>query len=422
MATLGGEKASQLVTNYDSHVWLPGSFRSTTAATGSPISGSAFAGWVYSADAAQDPPLNQNLVIHAYDLSDPVRPGRLFTKEKRAGVWASAWTIETNIAVSPTPPTGMRSGALWWDNDNGILYVNYKDVDSTQWVQAVAMPALDPTVYALLEDVVLKTGGTMTGPLTLSGAPVNDLHAATKLYVDAGVGNTKVSKSGGADGVMTGLLTLSGNPTDALHAVPKQYVDGAIGSVVPTDGKFYARQGTAWVEVPRYQRVSLAGGKSFDVTVPIGATAARLTGLIVPSSATATQPAIVLSVSAGVFRTTAGDYSTYGFYHLSYQNTVSALNAASAASMPCANPANNIAAPIFVDGTLTLKRPNTTVFFTGSFNAVTHSSSNGAQTSTFTTFMATAAAGSVLDVLAFRIFSATGDNWAANSYLNVEWL
>jgi hypothetical protein len=33
-------------------------------------------------------------------------------------------------------------------------------------------------------DVLLKSGGTMTGALTLSGAPIQDLHAATKKYVD----------------------------------------------------------------------------------------------------------------------------------------------------------------------------------------------------------------------------------------------
>jgi hypothetical protein len=34
------------------------------------------------------------------------------------------------------------------------------------------------------DTVVLKAGSTMTGPLTLSGAPSSNLHAATKLYVD----------------------------------------------------------------------------------------------------------------------------------------------------------------------------------------------------------------------------------------------
>ena len=39
------------------------------------------------------------------------------------------------------------------------------------------------------DTVVLKAGSTMTGALTLSGAPTVDLHAATKLYVDAVAGS-----------------------------------------------------------------------------------------------------------------------------------------------------------------------------------------------------------------------------------------
>ena len=37
-------------------------------------------------------------------------------------------------------------------------------------------------------------GGTMTGPLVLSGAPTINLHAATKLYVD----NAITSAAGGS--------------------------------------------------------------------------------------------------------------------------------------------------------------------------------------------------------------------------------
>ena len=38
-------------------------------------------------------------------------------------------------------------------------------------------------------DVLLKSGGTMTGALTLSGAPTLDLHASTKKYVDDSIAN-----------------------------------------------------------------------------------------------------------------------------------------------------------------------------------------------------------------------------------------
>ena len=39
-------------------------------------------------------------------------------------------------------------------------------------------------IQTQIDDKLSKTGGTMTGAITLSGAPSSDLHAATKLYVD----------------------------------------------------------------------------------------------------------------------------------------------------------------------------------------------------------------------------------------------
>lgn len=66
---------------------------------------------------------------------------------------------------------------------------------------------------------LMLSGGTMTGPLTLSGDPSTALQAATKQYAD-----TKLALSGGT---LTGSLTLSGAPTNSLHAATKAYVDGA---------------------------------------------------------------------------------------------------------------------------------------------------------------------------------------------------
>jgi hypothetical protein len=40
---------------------------------------------------------------------------------------------------------------------------------------------------AQINDLLEKAGGTMTGPLTLSGAPSSNLHAATKAYVDSSI-------------------------------------------------------------------------------------------------------------------------------------------------------------------------------------------------------------------------------------------
>jgi len=50
-------------------------------------------------------------------------------------------------------------------------------------------------IQTQLDDKLSKTGGTMTGALTLSGAPTESLHAATKAYVDSAVEGLHVHPS-----------------------------------------------------------------------------------------------------------------------------------------------------------------------------------------------------------------------------------
>jgi hypothetical protein len=89
---VGGEKATQVVTNWDSQVWVPGSFYAAASATGSsPTAGRAFAGTVYIGETLANPPTNQNVVLEARDLDYPTQPGPLYARQKKAGVW-SAWT------------------------------------------------------------------------------------------------------------------------------------------------------------------------------------------------------------------------------------------------------------------------------------------------------------------------------------------
>lgn len=91
-----------------------------------------------------------------------------------------------------------------------------------------------------------RTGDSMTGFLTLVGPPIENLHAATKAYVDQNTIseaklsdalsqyhsatymddalNTKLNVSGGT---LTGPLTLQGDPTQDLQPASKRYVDQA---------------------------------------------------------------------------------------------------------------------------------------------------------------------------------------------------
>ena len=90
-------------------------------------------------------------------------------------------------------------------------------------------------------------GGTMTGKIVLDGAPTADLHAASKKYVDDNAGSASATDQTARDaakaakdvadaalpvagGTMTGDLTLSGAPTNDLHAASKKYVDDNAGT------------------------------------------------------------------------------------------------------------------------------------------------------------------------------------------------
>jgi hypothetical protein len=78
-------------------------------------------------------------------------------------------------------------------------------------------------------------GGTLTGTLTLSGAPTSDLQAATKKYVDsqvAGAGTGDFKANGTV--AMTGNLQMGGNKitgiingANSTDVMTKGYIDGA---------------------------------------------------------------------------------------------------------------------------------------------------------------------------------------------------
>jgi len=89
------------------------------------------------------------------------------------------------IFVSDTPPPNALCGDAWLESDTGNLYVYYKDIDSTQWIQVGGNGDLATLDYLPL------AGGTLSGAVSFNGfgatnlpIPTNAQDAATKAYVD----------------------------------------------------------------------------------------------------------------------------------------------------------------------------------------------------------------------------------------------
>lgn len=158
LAALGALKSTQLVTNYDSHLYYPGSFYSASTATNPPVAGHAFSGIVYSSDPPTYPPANLNLTVYATDLNDTVVPGRNYVREKKAGVW-SAWVYPLNNITLPGDP--QVATQVNTDNDESIA--------TTRFVKNVA---------------VQRVGDTMTGALNVFEPATGDANAVGKKYVD----------------------------------------------------------------------------------------------------------------------------------------------------------------------------------------------------------------------------------------------
>lgn len=226
-----------------------------------------------------------------HGINDPIQ-GQLWfntTSNTMMVFNGTTWISIGGTIVDSVAPTSPQPGNLWYDTITEQLMI----WNGTAW-ESVA------------DRYVLKTGDTMTGPLTLSGDPTDPMHAATKQYAD-----TKVSKSGDT---MSNFLTLHDDPNFPMHAATKQYVDsvltGAInGAPVLLTGKTFVPLDNS-VRIFSLQRTTMISTQTYTRTIniansvtDIGATDATVPTTIVnafPVPANTTHVLVRFKVNANV--------------------------------------------------------------------------------------------------------------------------
>lgn len=88
-----------------------------------------------------------------------------------------------SISIGDNPPGSPAAGNLWWDSDEGVLYIYYNDGNSSQWVPATALPSsvlgisgVPPPLtgaYSLLytdRDKIFQVSGSWTFSHTVTAA------------------------------------------------------------------------------------------------------------------------------------------------------------------------------------------------------------------------------------------------------------
>jgi hypothetical protein len=141
------------------------------------------------------------------------------------------------------------------------------------------------TVY---ESFVLKAGSTMTGALTLSGAPTVDLHAATKAYVDT-VAGSATAAAASASAAATTYDNFDDRYLGAKSSAPSVDNDGnalLTGAIYwnSVTNAMYAWTGSEWgsisstADIYRFRFTASGGETSVSGTDANGLTLAYLPG------------------------------------------------------------------------------------------------------------------------------------------------
>jgi hypothetical protein len=160
---------------------------------------------------------------------------------------------------SDTDAWGSHLNYNFGDATNGLDKI-VKDISN---VANAALPKAGGTVTGAVTFTGATTTLTMAAPIILAGNPTSSNHASSKAYVDAGdnanataasnaqaTANAALARSGGT---MTGFITLHEAPTLALHAATKGYADTKLalsGGTMTGTLVFASGQTTATTSAP----------------------------------------------------------------------------------------------------------------------------------------------------------------------------
>jgi hypothetical protein len=252
-------------------LWTSGSFYCSNA-TGqnAPVNGHAFTGICYSSDPPAIPPANLNLVVEARDQSDTMVPGRVYVRQKKAGVWDPVgWTVASNDKLDNTG--GILTGPISITTATPFLLLDKAASGTNAYVAGATATKNRWSVIVGDNTAETATDGVGSNFLitrhnnagTAVDTPININRQTGIVLVN---GQAKVSVGGDT---MTGPLVLPlAAPTLATHAANKNYVDTAPRVVASQAGSY------TLVLADQGKVVMMSSASAITLTVPLNSAAA----------------------------------------------------------------------------------------------------------------------------------------------------
>jgi hypothetical protein len=266
---------------------LGGSITSADLVDGTIVATDIADGTITAAKMVTDPYARANhtgtqLAVTVSDFDTQVRTSRLDQMAAPTGSVSVNSQKITNLAT-PTANTD-ASTKLYVDTKVADLVNSAPSTLDTLGEIATAIQA-GGTVY---DSFVLKSGSTMTGNLTLAGAPSSNLHAATKLYVDD-VAGSATAAAASATAAANALDSFDDRYLGAKSSAPSVDNDGnalLTGALYwnSVTNVMFVWSGSAWgsissaAEIYRYRYTASGGETSVSGADANGATLSYLVG------------------------------------------------------------------------------------------------------------------------------------------------
>ena len=80
-----------------------------------------------------------------------------FSSTPSPGVWKAVSNQQTVIQPSPVPPANPVNGNMWYNTNEGTIYVYYNDGNTAQWVEAKANSSLGTTLANRVDQLEIKS-------------------------------------------------------------------------------------------------------------------------------------------------------------------------------------------------------------------------------------------------------------------------